>query len=124
MARVASFEFYDDPTAHTGAATCTINWVAQTVFYPGLSASGIGFAYLEQLAGTINLLADQTVTDLEVDITRTIYKSDGTVVVTVSATPNVTGGSITSITPGVTAFSKVKAKDLAQGLLDFVVSEL
>src|SRR5690349_7433540 len=98
MARVASFEFYDDPVAHTGASSCTINCTAQTIAYPGVTA--IGFAYLEQLATTINLLADQTVTDLEVDITRTIYKADGTVVVNVVATPNVGGGSITSVAPG------------------------
>jgi hypothetical protein len=120
MARVASFEFYDDPVAHTGNSTCTINWTAQTVTF---LASTVSFAYVEQLADVIDLLAGQDVTDFEVDVTRTIYKPDGTVAVIVTAIPNVIDGSITSIVVGAT-YSKAKAKDLAQGLRDFVVIAL
>lgn len=122
MARVASFEFYDDAVAHTGASTCTINWTAQTVVYPGVSS--VGFAYLTKLADVIDLLADQDISDGEVDIQRTIYKADGTTVVSVLVVPNVIAGTVTSVTPGAAVFSKSKAKDLAQGLRDFVIAEL
>lgn len=122
MARVASFEFYDDPTTHTNPSTCTINWVAQTVTYPGVAA--IPFASVDLVQQTIVELADQDVSDLEVDSQRLIYKADGTFLVTLSASGNVVTGLVTGVSPGGPSILPAKAKDLAKGLRDFVVAEL
>src|SRR5574338_621172 len=110
MPRVASFEFYDDPVAHTGASTCTINWAASTVTWPGVL--NVPFVVLPNVKADIYALADQSLADGEADVKRDIYNGTS-LVLSVSAAVDMATAVVTTITPGTAAVSKAKAKDLA-----------
>lgn len=119
MASVTAFSFYDDPVTHTNPTVCTIDPVAQTIATPGVTA--YPFSKVDELVATIRSLSNQDLSDLVSDNSATIYKDDGTVLLTVTATiaPG-TPPSVTTITAGV-GYTKTKALDLASGLDHFVL---
>ena len=117
MARVASFEFFEDPGANTNPSVCTINWVAQTVSYPGVST--VAFAQCDELVQVIGDLALQSESDNIVDTQKVITGGASNLIVTynLSVTPR-------TITPGSAAMPVTKAADLADGLQVYVLDEL
>lgn len=124
MARVASFEFYEDPVNHTNPSTCSINWAASTVVYPGVV--NLPFSALDELILNGNQMADQNVTDHDVDVRRDIYSAatPPVVLATITAVPDMTAGVIDTISPGTSPFKRLKAKDLFAGLDAFILSTL
>jgi hypothetical protein len=122
MPKVSAFDFYDDATTLTNPSTCEIDWVAGTLSYPGITS--LVLAKAGQLADNIDALAGQVISDEDAELQRRIFKSDGTTAVTLTATVDPVAGTVTTVAPGASAFSRTKAEDLAVGLREFVEDEL
>lgn len=121
MARVASFEFFEDPVAHTNASTCNINWAASTVAWPGVI--NLPFAVLNNTQLDIDALATQNLADGEADTQRVVY--NGTVVgLTINCAIDAVAGVVNTISPGGSAFPKTKAQDLALGIRTYILASI
>lgn len=117
MARVASFEFYEDPVAHTNASVCTINWTAMTVTYPGVTS--VAFAQCDELVAVLGQLIGQNEADNIVETVKVI--TGGAADLAVTFNKNVTPRTVA---PGASPFPVTKAADLAAGLQTYVLDEI
>lgn len=110
--RVASFEFASDDT-FSDPSTCTINWAASTVTYPGVAT--VAFDKVDEVVTAINQFATQDLADGVTDTEKQIPGGGPTCKYVAGTTP--------TISPGSAPFAVPKAQSLAAGLQEFVLDE-
>lgn len=122
MSRVLSFGFATNPAAPTDESTCTINWSAQTVSFPGDTA--VSFDAVDQLVADLQRLAGQSVADNQVDTESKVYRDDGSTLDIVLKAVGTPASGITTVSTGAADITPAKALDLAAGLQEYVLDEI
>jgi hypothetical protein len=123
MASVGSFYFYEDPIARTGGTLCTLSQDGQ-LWSISPTPANAPKDLAAKVATAIRDLKGQDLADGVGELTKTIYREDGSLFGTIVATiASGSGGSVPTVTAiavlGI-SYSPAKAEDLAEGLELFV----
>lgn len=122
MPRVLSFGYSSGAVPPTDESTCTINWGAQQVVFPG--DTSVDFATLDQLVPELRAKAQQVTSGGVVQSEAKVYKDDGTTLDVTIKAAGTAGGGVTLVSTGAADVSPAKAVDLADGLQEFVLDEI
>lgn len=126
MADPTGIKFWDDPSARNGPHTIPLDFKTGLAAIPGYPAPGFPIAQLHKLKDNIRKIANQVVSDGQIEPTEIVLNPDGSVLIYVSST--ILSGQIDQLifpaqgTPGgaPVSYAKAAALDFADGIDAYV----